>query len=195
MTSTAASQLFSSSLLLMRCLDHKQVMIYGIACWWTQSISKSGKIDVHRARSESGHSVWSQSQHPPSPLVLMLAYSLVSSLSIPHPHPLFNFLGPILDPFLPSSLCHCMVYPKWFNYQFFSGVRQMKGKRDGSAVPNLIIYLLNRLLCYSPRAVVTDGCWEVKWAKRFVRMLPLTKLMQHCIGNLCQIQIRHISFK
>lgn len=71
----------------------------------------------------------------------------------------------------------------------------MKGKSDGSAVPNLIIYLLNRLLCYSPRAVVTDGCWEVKWAKRFVRMLPLTKLMQHCIGNLCQIQIRHISFK
>lgn len=49
----------------------------------------------------------------------------------------------------------------------------MKGERDGSAVPNLIIYLLYRLLRYSPRAVVTDGCWEVKWAKRFVRMLPL----------------------
>lgn len=71
----------------------------------------------------------------------------------------------------------------------------MKGKRDGNAVPNLIIYLLNRLLCYSPRAVVTDGCWKVKWAKRFVWMLSLTKLMQHCTGNLCQIQISHISFK
>lgn len=51
----------------------------------------------------------------------------------------------------------------------------MKGERDGSAVPNLIIYLLYRLLRYSPWAVVTDGCWEVKWAKRFVRMLPLYK--------------------
>lgn len=45
-------------------------------------------------------------------------------------------------------------------------------------MPNLIIYLLNRLQCYSPRAVVTDGCWEAKWAKRFVRMtLPLVLLL------------------
>lgn len=85
--------------------------------------------------------------------------------------------------------------PKDLIISFFPSVRQMKRERDGSAVPNLIIYLLNRLQCYSPRAVVTDGCWEVKWAKCFVRMLPLTKPMQHCSGNLCQIQIRHISFK
>lgn len=71
----------------------------------------------------------------------------------------------------------------------------MKGKSDGAVLPNLIIYLLNSLLRYSPWAVVTNGCWEVKWAKRFVRMLPITTLMQHCIGNLCQIKIRHISFK
>lgn len=71
----------------------------------------------------------------------------------------------------------------------------MKGKRDGNAVPNLIIYLFNRLQRYSPRAVLTDGCWELKWAKRSARMLPLTKLMRHRVGNLCQIQIKHISFK
>lgn len=69
-------------------LGHKQVMIYGIVCWWTQSISKSGKIDVHHARSESGHSVWDQSQHTPSSLEVMLAYSLVSSPSILCPYPL-----------------------------------------------------------------------------------------------------------
>lgn len=77
---------FFSSPLVMRCSGHKQVMIYGIACWWTQSISNSKKIDVRHARSESGHSVRSQSQQSPSPLVLMLAYSLVSSPSILHPH-------------------------------------------------------------------------------------------------------------
>lgn len=131
--------------------------------------------------SESGYNVWSQWRHSPSALVLKLARFLcplhAASIFGNYP-PLLNSLDPTVDPFLLSSLCHCMVYPKWFNYRFFfHGVRQMKGKRDGSAVPNLIIYLFNRLQWYSPRAVVTDGCWEVKWAKRFVRMLPLTKLM------------------
>lgn len=73
--STAASHLYSSSLLLMRYLGNKQVIvIYGIVCRWTQSMSKSGKIDAHHARSESGYSVWRQWRHSPSALVLMLAY-------------------------------------------------------------------------------------------------------------------------
>lgn len=136
---------------------------------------------------ESGHSVWSQSQHS-------LPHCGYWCLAIP--------LWPsslTLQTFPPSSLSLCSslshsLYPKWFNYHF-PGVRQMKGKRDGSVVPNLIIYLLNRLLRYSPWAVVTDGCWEVKWAKCLVRTLPATKLMQRCIGNWCQIQIGNISFK
>lgn len=88
-----------------------------------------------------------------------------------------------------------MVYHKWFNYLIFPFVRWMKGKGDGRVALNLIIYLLNRLLCYSPWAVVTDGCWEVKWAKCLVRMLPPTKADAHCKGNLCQTQIKDILFK
>lgn len=139
-------------------------------------------------------SVGSQSLHSSWALALTLAYRLVS---IPDSHPLpsslFSLSRILSFRLLGATAC--------FNLNdliisFFWCKTNERQERDGSAVPNLIIYLLNRLLCYSPRAVVTDGCWEVKWAKCFVRMLPtpshFIKLMQQCVGNLCQIQIMHI---